>query len=400
MKRTPFIFSMVIVAALLLAACGTSTGTNLTPGVPGTGLNTTTTPNPSGGFGAVTPTAGLGANPDQSLLTPTTGIDQGAGGNTGGTTDNGTNGAYPAPTTDLTQATPVTNSAPAQDTANVQNTDKYVLLSQLLRMRVNSQDGQAVGNVTGAMIDRPQTSAGETGQDSASLVDARISYLLVSVTGNAGSLPTTDGNGNSNNNTQSAAGNEVLVPWQAFATNGAASTSSGLGDQLALTVGADAIAGAPRYGGLMAGAGAGADAVTTQYWSDRGVGIPVTGSTTSQTTDSMLVRGQIGSVQVTDATGQALGQVRDFAVDRQTGKIAYAILGGGSTFNGQLYLVPMTALNWQPGQGGSLGAFNTALNAQSFQGAPAASSVDTIDLNNTDPVDAYWLQQAAPGLNK
>lgn len=419
MKKISVLLTVLVLGALLLAACGQGGAAEGTPGVgtmePGTGLETPAT-------GLETPTEGMATD----VVEPTT----------------------QATTPAAVDTTPTTET----DSGSLPQTgSQFVLLSDVLSLSVNGQDGAAVGSVNGVLIDRPTGMASEStdmGTDSLSTPAAtestggaaatatqststdgsgtdvmaagnnpRISFVLVSVTGASSSTSgdtgataataTLDANatpaateagatGDSGSMaSDSASGGQVLVPWQAFEV----ASASGAGDMaLTLTVDPAVLASAPAFSESDFAGTVSED--VTAYWSGEGLTIPMTGGV-AESANSILLRGQIGSIQINDLEGKSFGQVRDFVVDTTTGELVYAILGGGQGSMGDLYVVPFNILAWSEsmgaaasgGEANSLGSFDLTVGSDLFTNAPTITSLDELDFSTPDwqsQFDSFW----------
>lgn len=461
MKKFTVITTLLVVAALLLAACGdggNGTGTEV-PTMPGD-IGTDLTGTPAGGdTGMETETPAGGDTgmeteaPDDLTVTPTGGdeMDQTA------TPEAGTG-------TDLTEtpAVDMTGTPEAGTGTGEEGTGQFVLLSDVLTMPVTGLDGVDVGTVQGALIRRPVTGmnaggtdtgmnseatgtpeAGDTGgeveptqtpeadtgagtgtgeMDSEDTNAPAISYLLVNLTGQGDTSGTGTGDtgaagadttqtpeaggaadatempgdtGSDTGGTIPGEGSAVLIPWQAFDAAGATGSET---TELTLNVDAAVLASAPAFSEDMATTGP--DETVSEYWAGQGLGLPVTGPDDADDLEHVLVRGQIGSLNITDAGGQTLGQVRDFVVDAVTGELVYAILSGGETFGGSFYAVPMASLDWQSGQGqgaGSLGTFSTTFDSSAFDSAPSETALEDFDWSNTSEIDMFWEGQSGTG---
>jgi sporulation protein YlmC with PRC-barrel domain len=442
-KKMSLMLTLFVFGAMILAACGSSNSVDNGLGTPAV---ESTLPAGGDATGLETPATGLETE-TTGMETPTTGIETPAAG-----LDTTATVATTSESTDLTTATPETSTGV---TPQASESGQYVLLSSLLKMSVNSQDGQAVGNVNGVVIDRqagtasdavgvdavatatPATTgstgsdatatatpaAGNASSDSGTVTNIagsapRISFVLVNLTGqgassdtgsstlkatatvdpntSAGTATATPGTTTDNSSNSTAAnGSQVLVPFSAFTVS--SSSASTMGDMaLTLSVDASTLASAPAFSESDFAGTVGDD--VTAYWSGEGLNIPATGGTAAETGSSMLVRGQIGSIQVMGMDGKSFGQVRDFVVDTTTGELVYAILGGGSTAAGDLYVVPFSVLNWDgssasSASANSLGDFSLNVENDRFTSAPTIKNVDELDFSMTDwqsQFDTFW----------
>lgn len=428
MKKMSVVLSLLVLGAMLLAACGGSTGeqSQTTPGVGTQAVGT-----PSGG--SLPTTAATGTEAATTPSAEATGTLEAAG----------------TPTTgaEVTQ-TPTT----AGGTGQIPQTgagEQFVLLSSILKANVQSKDGQQIGKVNGVLLDRATGMAGAAGTTTeatpttgantsttptatvaagnnnsgttgaqANRENPRISYVIVDVTGggnaasgpvlapfeafdvsgssmgttsNSGSMDTTPTKAVSNteNTTPAAATPTVAAGGTSNTTGGAAAMSGEV--TLVLTVDTEALSGAPKFDETAFKGMVGED--VSSYWSGKVTGFPAMGAVGAGT-NAVVIRGQIGSLNVTGADDKVLGQVRDFVVDAQTGELVYAVLGGGSAFGSNLYVVPLSVMTWTEGrgQGAELGTFTTSVTADKFTSAPSITSVDEIhsDAAWFDTVNSYW----------
>jgi sporulation protein YlmC with PRC-barrel domain len=431
MKKMSVVLSVLVLGAMLLAACGGSTGgqSQTTPGAGteavGTPSGSLTTQPTTGTEAATTPSAEA-TGTLEAAGTPTTAAGTGA---------------------EATQ-TPTT----AGGTGQIPQTgagEQFVLLSTLLKANVQSKDGQQIGKVNGVLIDQfastaganvttteaTPTTAANTGTTPTATVAAgnnsgmtggmanrenpRISYVIVDVTGsgNAASGPVLapfeafDVSGSSSVGTTSNSGSMDTTPTKAVsntenttpaaatptvAAGGTSNTTGGTTAMsgevtLVLTVDAASLSGAPKFDEAAFKGMVGED--VSSYWSGKVTGFPAMGAVGAGT-NAVAIRGQIGSLNVTGADDKVLGQVRDFVVDTQTGELVYAVLGGGSAFGSNMYVVPLSVMTWTAGkgQGANLGTFNTSVAADKFSSAPSITSVDEIhsDAAWFDTVNSYW----------
>lgn len=143
MKKTSFVLTVFVLAAMLLAACAGGGGNGNTAGTPGVDMAPT-----------LPGDAGTGGD---TLGTPTTGADSGLGTPAGD--DMGT--AVGTPTVEATDGadamgTPTTSASGSDDSTGGQagmSAGQYALLSELIAMSVSGQDGEQLGTVQGVVID-------------------------------------------------------------------------------------------------------------------------------------------------------------------------------------------------------------------------------------------------------
>ena len=418
MKKKYFILSIVVISAMLLAACGGATNNADGNGTPDAGAGNTggimptselgTTPGAGDtGTGTLdgTPTVGLGEEAGSTDATPT--VDAGAGG--AGTTDTTPTAGAGAGTVN----TPTADVGAGAGTGDVSSTSNFALLSDLLQVSVNSADGQQVGSVDGVVINRPIAEAGGTsGSDAIASVEVpSIDYVLVNVTGGAESDTSGSGAGSTDATPTAEAGtvagagqdgNVVAIPFEAFRTQtGEAAAGTDTGTQanaLVIDMDAAALAGAPAFSDESTLA-QGWDTEAQAYWSGQGLSIPATGPAAA-VGEPVVIRDSVGTMNVMSQDGQSFGQVTDFVVNLTTGELAYAILSGTGTSTGSFYAVPVSNLNWTSGTGASMdgaGEFSANFPQTAFEGAPSFTSVDEMDFSAdwNNEIDTYW--QSAGG---
>lgn len=90
---------------------------------------------------------------------------------------------------------------------------------------------------------------------------------------------------------------------------------------------------------------------------------------TSTTTGTMVSSADVNGTAVYNLTGEHLGHIDHLMIDKQSGNIAYAVMGfGGFLGMGEdHHPVPWKKLSYDP----SLGGFVTDIDRQQLEGAPA-----------------------------
>lgn len=408
MKKLSFIISLLMIAAMLLAACGGSDadenqtpGSEMTPGaavteaVPGTGSSTDLT----------TPTVAEATNTPEAAATkestPTTAAGAGE--------------ATPTTSTGAAESTP---QAGVPVTGNECNPTR---VEKLLDFAVADAQGNKLGEVgavvmlrdtsampvtssaAGSTAATPTTDAGAAASASAgSQAAPKVAYLIVDVE-------------NSNN--------RVAVPFSAFAykANSAAAGSAKTAgsDKAAATpttaAGADNAAGTPTVEGaqqpadkvstdecvltlnvkqdVLAKAPAFEsdnldftakdwDKAFTSYWTQQGgLSIPQTGS--AKLAAPVLVENQV-SIDARNVNGDDLGEVDEFVIDQKTGDVKYAVMAAGGFLGiGEKYiLVPVSALQWVTKEGADAkdpGYFILNTTKEDLSKAPSFDDLDKLD---------------------
>ena len=308
-------------------------------------------------------------------------------------------------------------------------------------------------NLTGT----PTVSASDSGSGSgtgttSTMTGPRVSYVVIdrssagsstggSATGAMTETPTAGSSGGST----SAAGNEVLVPWQAFTVSGAGGTSGGSSGTTTATPAAGGSSSGtttetPAAGGSssdatatpMVGGSNGATNETPTPESSSGGGATGGASTSSESgtlvlnvspsvlssapafdssaftgtissdisqywagqnlsipatgttvenTSPVLITSPMSSITLMDQSGSSFGQVTDLLVETQTGLVSYAVLSGASSFAGKTYVVPASAVSWQSGEGTATGPGQAQLNV------PSTAFDQAPSINSMDELD-------------
>lgn len=410
MKKKSLVLSLVVIGALLLAACGGAANNANGNGTPDAGAGNTggtmptsefgdglgTTPgaeDTGGGLVDGTPTVETGGEAGGADTTPTT--DAGAGGavDSTPTVDANAGGSGSTDTTPTAEAGTGTGSTPQAGIGGEMS--NFVLLSDLLQVSVNSADGQQVGSVYGVVINRPVaetssttgsgtgsadaqatptsdigkgTGAGSTGSTGMASSDApSIDYVLVSVDAGLGAGSDTSGSGTGTGSTDATAtpatggsdstgsagagmtGNAVAVPWEAFRTQTgeAAAGSSDMGSQFnALVIDMDSAA--------LAGAPRFTEESTVAQGWDMDAqtywtnqGLSIPVTGLDEAQgEPVVIRDTLSTMNVMREDGQSFGQVTDFVVDLTTGSLAYAVISGSDASAGSFYAVPASHFQW------------------------------------------------------
>lgn len=118
-------------------------------------------------------------------------------------------------------------------------------------------------------------------------------------------------------------------------------------------------------------------------------------STDANTNSSMVSSADVNGTEVYSPTGDHLGEIDHLMIDKQSGQIAYAVMGfGGFLGMGEgHHPVPWKKLNYDP----SLGGFVTDITQEQLTGAPSMTDTWFNDRDyqqrNYDyyGVSPYWL---------
>ena len=371
MKKTSLIASILLVFALVLAACSTPSNTNGNTqngqgnsSFPSTGLTNTQT---------VTGTAGLTGTTN---ITGTTGIS----GSTGVTATSGvtsstalsptlapmtstvsvspTVGAETTVTPVITSTTSMTGTAPQGNLSQVQ----IINLSDLLKAKVYGQDNSQIGTVSDVIID---------------LAAGKATYVMVRFDPSIGT-----------------AGEMTMVPWAAFQiqNNGQPGAAN---YQLMLNVDVNALKTAPSFkqSSLPDFTVSGWDTDIQSYWADKLPAQPQSAATPEA--EALLgATGMSGSVRASEMlteklvgpNSQQIGQISDVLIDAQTGFVRYVVLHAAPALGlgDKMIPVPLQLLKQPaPGQG-----FTVPFDQSMLQMAP------NIDMNTLDTAAAQGWDQA------
>jgi len=386
MKKVSFAFSIVLMASLLLAACGGNNGVEGTPGALGT----------PGAFGTsdagTIPNTGATATVDLgTLATPTAMATQPA--------------AATATTGVVATATMAATIAPAVDLSK--SPDR---LDALIEYEVRSSNGDVIGEVEGVLVRRNKILSEDVLDND---VDDNVTATGTPVTGVATAAPgaTQTTTGLAGDTTGVAmAGDEVLLPLSAFEPLMVGNTDL-LGDDepaMVLTVDNQILAGAPVFDrdniDFLAVTW---DEPFQAYWTGQGLTIPVTGEgdDAAASFEFVLLDEEFEGINVVNANNDDLGEVEDFIIDPTTGEFRYAVLAtGGFLGIGERWIpVPMSMVYWlvdddqvegeDTREIDDVGEILINIPDDSFENAPAFDSLDELDTTvegwETD-IETFW----------
>lgn len=117
----------------------------------------------------------------------------------------------------------------------------------------------------------------------------------------------------------------------------------------------------------------------------------------TQTPEHPLIPAErVNGADVYDQDGHKVGKVEDVAIDKQSGRVAYAIIGfGGIIGIGENYVpVPWSVLKYDRDKRG----YVTPLSAETLKAAPSFEPKDLSgwsDLNTRDRLLAYYAAYGA-----
>lgn len=97
----------------------------------------------------------------------------------------------------------------------------------------------------------------------------------------------------------------------------------------------------------------------------------MSGTATSETRD-LIASDKVEGTAVYNRTGERLGSVHNFMVDKRSGKVAYAVLsfGGFLGMGSSYHPLPWEQLTYEPSQGG----YVVNLSREQLEGAPVYST--------------------------
>jgi sporulation protein YlmC with PRC-barrel domain len=437
MKKVSVVFSILLTASLLLAACGGGTDVEGTPGVidtPDTGL-------------LLTPTTDLGV-----VNTPTAMATEPVA-------------TQPAVATATTDAAVVATSTPDEVVVDVDMSKSPDRLSALLDYEVRSTNGLVIGEVEGVLVNRnkivtedvvdnstgaaatntPDAAAAATSTPAAGtgtavagvMGGAQITYLVVELNSAFNVVGGETGGALVATNTPDAAapaapgatqtvsglagdpalalgaGDEILVPLSAFEPL-MAGVMPGLADAddddpaLVLTVDDATLASLPVFDrdslDFMVETW---DEEFQAFWSGQNVTIPVTGEVedTAAGFETVLLTDNFAGINVVNTNDDDLGEVEDFILDPATGEFHYAILAtGGFLGIGEKWIaVPMQLVYWiidddvveDPSERevDEVGEILINVPEEAFESAPAFDNFNEVDTtleNWASDIEAFW----------
>lgn len=421
MKKFPLIVSMLIIAAMVLAACGADADNNATPGAdltPGVGVVEET---PMGSDLVSTPTvegpAVTDAVPTDAALetpavveTPTTDdvTTPTAEGSTGSVPVTGDEDCRPNTIQGLLDMDVVDSTG-----AQIGDVNDVIILRDA--RAVSSGNGAQVTPSDGAQV-TPAAGDGDAQVTPAAGADVvtpnefqgemaapQLAYLVLD-------LENED--------------NDVAVPFQAFDltvksqgvggmddTDDEAETTPVAGETpvvddaaneavvCAITlqnVQAEALSGAPDFNDDLDLTVQDWDNEFRTYWSGQGLSIPATGDAAMGA--PVVLDDEFNNINAVNNNGDDLGEVEDFILDQSTGTFNYAVLAAGGFLGiGEKYIpVPMNMVQWvsdDPGDLDDAGEIIININEEDWQNVPSFDSVDDLDLTtegwDTD-VRNFW----------
>ena len=362
MKKFSVLFSLLVLTALVLSACGGADNNTSTPGAV-----VDTTPTLDDGMGAATETMAAPLEPTATVAMEAT------------------------PAGDLTTTPEGTPQAGAPVTEGQCVANR---VDNLLDFEVLDSAGTKVGDVEGVLVqrnvafvvDEDALEANATPAATPAAGDAaaaagpapRIQYVVVDLENND---------------------DDVLVPLAAFDLSVGEEASP---DSCNLNVSVDSavLAGAPVFkADDLALNVPGWDEAFTAYWSGQNLTIPATGPELSGV--PALIDDEVSDVPLRNYTGDDLGEAEDFIFDFETGDLTYAILASGGFLGlGEKHIpVPVNRLQWayeeaeDANEVDELGYLLINVDEAAWENAPAFDSLDELDTTVAgwdDEIVAFW----------
>ena len=131
--------------------------------------------------------------------------------------------------------------------------------------------------------------------------------------------------------------------------------------------------------------------------SEPGRGASETGRVAIDETDRLIASDKVEGTAVFGRGGERLGTIRNFMVDKFTGRVAYAVMSSGSLFGieERHYPLPWKALTYDT----KLGGYVVGLDREALARAPSHAPHETPVWNDRDwgtriydyyKVEAYW----------
>lgn len=351
MKRFPVLLSLVLIATLLLAACGDADMTD-TPATPGAGVVTET---------AMVPETGSDVE-----MTPTLAVDA-----TEVVTD-------PTPVAGATeQATPVAGDD--------MNQCRAYQLDDYLDYEVANADGEEIGEVDGVVIFRDATITGAEGAPDFSNFQAgqygnpQVAYFVVDFNDDAGF-----GDG------------ETLMPFGAF---NPLNNETPFEDCRMMFASAYEMTDFPvwDWDDRPDFTVDNWDEEWVSFWGNLGVTVPRAAAGGQGLGNPVVFDDDFDDINVLNLEGEDLGEIEDFIIVPSTGELSYAILaaGGFLGLGERLIPIPMNRVVW--GEFGDdqndMGVMYINHPDDGWENAPVIENLDNFDFSIdtwSDEYDAYW----------
>lgn len=334
MKKLPVLFSVLLMAALLLAACGGANNGNETPGV-----GTDVVPETGGELDA-TATVGDMVDPTATEAVATEPVAEATA----------TEAVEPTAEATATEAAGAVDATPTTDAA-AGGTDATATpgegevgadvcqpnrLTSYLDYEIAGADGENIGEVDGVVVLRdaalvPATGAPDfSGFTAGQYANAQVAYFVVDFDDAAGF-----GDG------------ETLVPFTAFT---ALNDQTPVEDCRLVFASSYELEGFPvwDWDALPDFTDENWDNEFEGFWSNLGVTVNTTGVGGQQLGNPVVFRDNFDDINVLNLNDEDLGEIEDFIIDPATGEIRYAVLaaGGFLGIGEKLIPLPMNQVIW------------------------------------------------------
>lgn len=396
MKKLSIVFSSLLALAMVLAACSGGAGANgtTTPGLPNTGASET-------------PGAGTSATPM-----------------TGATTEAPV--ASEAPMTTQAPATTLAPTSAAEATAAPSATGAVTSTlrgAQILPPNTGRKQLILLSNWMGfKLVDKNQKTIGQVQDYIINMCEAHVLYMVVDTGASASSsssapatqastpmatIENTPMGTQSSGSSSSQSGSLMLVPFEAVTVNGGSLNA----DTKTITLNLDAsqISGAPALSQKPDLSSNDREGQVRDFWSGVlslskldttcSVAPAAAEATQSPSTTPSLTKAvklayasNLLKATLQDGNQNTLGQVQDALVEPESGQLFYLAIQRQK--DNALTLTPMGAVNVPQNAHQQAGQLNLVLlvDTSAFEGAPAISSLDSLNSNVNPEAKGYWSQ--------
>ncbi|MBN9082681.1 MAG: PRC-barrel domain-containing protein [Rhizobiales bacterium] len=111
-------------------------------------------------------------------------------------------------------------------------------------------------------------------------------------------------------------------------------------------------------------------------------------------TTSLIAAGKVTGTRVFNTDGEALGEIYDIMIDKQSGKIAYAVMsfGGFLSIGERYHPLPWNSLKYDVRQGG----YVVGLTRQELEGAPTFAQTEHLGWADHGPQPGIHGAHKAP----
>lgn len=111
-------------------------------------------------------------------------------------------------------------------------------------------------------------------------------------------------------------------------------------------------------------------------------------------TTSLIAAGKVTGTRVFNTAGEMLGEIYDVMIDKQSGKIAYAVMsfGGFLSIGERYHPLPWNSLKYDARQGG----YVVGLTREQLEGAPTFTQADQLHWEDRGPEPGIHGAYKAP----